>query len=129
MGDSLTQCRFVSERGFGGMLNEHYPRMINAVTGWDLSLEEVERIGERIWNLERAFNVREGIGRQQDVLPHRVMHEPVPEGMHKGMHCPPDELNGMLDDYYALRGWTPDGVPTPERLQALELTELVANGT
>ncbi len=128
VGDSLTQCRFVSERGFGGMLNEHYPRMINAVTGWDLSLEDVERIGERIWNLERAFNVREGIGREQDVLPHRVMHEPVPEGMHKGMHCPPDELNGMLDSYYALRGWTSDGVPTPERLQALELAELVKNG-
>lgn len=128
VGDSLTQCRFVSERGFGGMLNEHYPRMINAVTGWDLSLEDVERIGERIWNLERAFNVREGIGREQDVLPYRVMHEPVPEGMHKGMHCPPDELNGMLDDYYTLRGWTPDGVPTPERLQALGLAELVGNG-
>lgn len=128
VGDSLTQCRFVSERGFGGMLNEHYPRMINAVTGWDLSLDDVERIGERIWNLERAFNVREGIGREQDVLPYRVMHEPVPEGMHKGMHCPPDELNGMLDSYYALRGWTPDGVPTPERLQALELAELVQNG-
>ena len=128
VGDSLTQCRFVSERGFGGMLNEHYPRMINAVTGWDLSLEDVERIGERIWNLERAFNVREGIGREQDVLPHRVMHEPVPEGMHQGMHCPPDELNGMLDSYYALRGWTSDGVPTPERLQALGLAELVGNG-
>ena len=128
VGDSLTQCRFVSERGFGSMLNEHYPRMINAVTGWDLSLDDVERIGERIWNLERAFNVREGIGREQDVLPYRVMHEPVPEGMHKGMHCPPDELNGMLDSYYALRGWTPDGVPTPERLQALELAELVQNG-
>ena len=128
VGDSLTQCRFVSERGFGAMLNEHYPRMINAVTGWDLSLEDVERIGERIWNLERAFNVREGVGRGQDVLPHRVMHEPVPEGMHQGMHCPPDELGGMLDDYYALRGWTPDGVPTPERLRALELGGLVGNG-
>jgi aldehyde:ferredoxin oxidoreductase len=128
VGDSLTQCRFVSERGFGSMLNEHYPRMINAVTGWDLSLEDVERIGERIWNLERAFNVREGVGREQDVLPHRVMHEPVPEGMHQGMHCPPDELGGMLDDYYALRGWTSDGVPTAERLQSLELAELVGNG-
>ena len=128
VGDSLTQCRFVSERGFGAMLNEHYPRMINAVTGWDLTLEEVERIGERIWNLERAFNVREGVGREQDVLPHRVMNEPVPEGMHQGMHCPPDELGGMLDDYYALRGWTSDGVPTAERLQSLELSGLVGNG-
>ncbi|MGQ4809818.1 hypothetical protein NKDENANG_03253 [Candidatus Entotheonellaceae bacterium PAL068K] len=125
VGDSLTQCRFVSERGFGSMLNEQYSRMINAVTGWALSLEDVERIGERIWNLERAFNVREGIRRHQDVLPHRVMYEPVPEGMHQGMHCPPEELNAMLDAYYALRGWTPEGIPTPETLAALGLASLV----
>ncbi|MFQ5903075.1 MAG: aldehyde ferredoxin oxidoreductase family protein [Candidatus Binatia bacterium] len=127
VGDSLTQCRFVSERGFGGMLNEHYPRMINAVTGWNLSLEDVERIGERIWNLERAFNVREGVRRSQDVLPYRVMYEPVPEGMHKGMHCPPEELDAMLDAYYALRGWTAEGVPTREKLQALGLASLTGD--
>jgi aldehyde:ferredoxin oxidoreductase len=125
VGDALTQCRFVSERGFGGMLNDNYPRLINSVTGWNLSLEDVERIGERIWNLERAFNVREGVRRSQDVLPYRVMYEPVPEGMHKGMHCPPDELNAMLDAYYALRGWTPEGIPTLEKLQALGLSEVV----
>jgi aldehyde:ferredoxin oxidoreductase len=125
VGDALTQCRFVSERGFGGMLNDNYPRLINSVTGWHLSLEDVERIGERIWNLERAFNVREGVCRSHDVLPYRVMYEPVPEGMHKGMHCPPDELNAMLDAYYTLRGWTPEGIPTPEKLQALGLSEVV----
>jgi aldehyde:ferredoxin oxidoreductase len=107
------------------MLNAHYPRMINAITGWNLSLEDVEQIGERIWNLERAFNVREGIGRRQDVLPYRVMHEPVPEGMHQGMYCPPEELNAMLDTYYALRGWTAEGIPTPEKLQALGLIPVV----
>jgi aldehyde:ferredoxin oxidoreductase len=125
VGDSLTQCRFVSERGFGGMLNAHYPRMINAITGWNLSLEDVERIGERIWNLERAFNVREGVQRRQDVLPYRVMHEPVPEGMHKGMYCPPEELNAMLDTYYALRGWTSEGIPTREKLAELGLASVV----
>jgi len=125
VGDALTQCRFVSERGFGGMLNDNYPRLINSVTGWNLSLEDVERIGERIWNLERAFNVREGVRRSHDVLPHRVMYEPVPEGMHKGMHCPPDELNAMLDAYYALRGWTSEGIPTSEKLHSLGLSEVV----
>ncbi len=125
VGDALTQCRFVSERGFGGMLNDNYPRLINAVTGWNLSLADVERIGERIWNLERAFNVREGVRRSQDVLPYRVMFEPVPEGMHQGMHCPPDELNAMLDTYYVLRGWSPEGIPTPEKLTSLGLTEVV----
>ncbi len=121
VGDSLTQCRFVSERGFGGMLNENYPRMINAVTGWNLSLEDVERIGERIWNLERAFNVREGVRRNQDLLPYRVMNEPVPEGMHKGMYWPSDELDAMLDAYYALRGWTSEGIPTREKMENLGL--------
>ena len=125
VGDSLTQCRFISERGFGGMLNEKYARMINAVTGWNLSLEDVERIGERIWNLERAFNVREGVRRNHDVLPYRVMHEPVPDGIHKGMHCPPAELDAMLDAYYALRGWTSEGVPTSEKLESLGLSEVV----
>lgn len=127
VGDALTQCRFVSERGFGAMLNDNYPRLINSVTGWNLSLQDVERIGERIWNLERAFNVREGVRRSQDVLPYRVMYEPVPEGMNKGMHCPPDELNAMLDAYYALRGWTPEGIPTAEKLQSLGLSEVVGH--
>ncbi len=127
VGDSLTQCRFVSERGFGGMLNDHYPRMINAVTGWQLSLDDVERIGERIWNLERAFNVREGTGHAQDILPYRVMHEPVPEGMHKGMYCPPEELQAMLAQYYALRGWTPEGIPTREKLTSLGLAPVAAD--
>ena len=127
IGDSLTQCRFVSERGFGSMLNEHYPRMINAVTGWNLSLADVERIGERIWNLERAFNVREGVNRSQDVLPYRVMYEPVPDSMHKGMHCPPDELNAMLDTYYALRGWNADGIPTSEKLESLGLAPVAGD--
>lgn len=127
VGDALTQCRFVSERGFGSMLNEQYPRLINTITGWNLSLDEVERIGERIWNLERAFNVREGVCRDRDVLPYRVMHEPVPDGMHAGMYCPPQELSAMLDEYYALRGWSADGIPTPEKLEALGLAAVVGD--
>jgi len=91
------------------------------VTGWNLSLEDVERIGERIWNLERAFNVREGVRRNQDLLPYRVMNEPVPEGMHKGMYCPSGELDAMLDAYYALRGWTSEGIPTREKMENLGL--------
>jgi aldehyde:ferredoxin oxidoreductase len=120
--DSLPLCRFTSERGGYGMyLSDHYVRMINAATGWDLDLPELERIGERICNLERALNVREGISRKDDTLPWRVQHEPIPEGPSKGMYCPPEELDRMLDEYYRLRGWTQDGIPTPERLRALGL--------
>jgi aldehyde:ferredoxin oxidoreductase len=121
VGDSLVMCRFTSERGFGLFLGEPYARMVSAITGWDVSVEELERIGERIVNLERLFNVREGVRRAQDVLPWKVMHEPIPEGPSAGMYCPPDELTAMLDAYYALRGWDDDGVPTPARLSALGL--------
>ncbi len=121
VGDSLVLCRFTSERGFGLYVDEPYARMVRAITGWDVSAEELERVGERIVNLERLFNVREGVRRAQDTLPWKVMHEPIPEGPSAGMYCPPAELATMLDAYYALRGWDDDGVPTPARLRALGL--------
>jgi len=121
VGDSLVLCRFTSERGFGLFVDEPYARMVRAVTGWDVSAAELESIGERIVNLERLFNVREGVRRAADTLPWKVMHEPIPDGPSAGMHCPPDELAAMLDAYYAVRGWDPDGVPTATRLKALGL--------
>ncbi len=119
--DSLVLCRFTSERGFGLYVEEPYARMVSAVTGWNVTVEELERVGERVINLERLFNVREGAKRRDDVLPWRVMHEPIPDGPSAGMHCPPSELSMMLDRYYELRGWDADGVPTPARLSALGL--------
>jgi aldehyde:ferredoxin oxidoreductase len=95
--------------------------MVQAITGWDVTVDELERAGERIVNLERLYNVREGVRRASDTLPWRVMHEPIPDGPSAGMHCPPAELDAMLDRYYALRGWDADGVPTAERLSALAL--------
>ena len=121
VGDSLVLCRFTSERGFGLFVEEPYARMVRAITGWDVTVEELERIGERVVNLERGFNVREGVRRRDDALPWRVMHEPIPDGPSAGMHCPPGELDAMLDEYYRLRGWDADGVPTPARLSALGL--------
>ncbi|MBI3988410.1 MAG: aldehyde ferredoxin oxidoreductase C-terminal domain-containing protein, partial [candidate division NC10 bacterium] len=121
VGDSLVLCRFTAERGFGMLLNETYARMLSAVTGWDLSAEEVETLGERIVNLERSFNVREGVRRKDDTLPWRVMHEPIPEGPSQGASCPPEELDRMLDEYYTLRGWSKDGIPTEAKLKALGL--------
>jgi aldehyde:ferredoxin oxidoreductase len=121
LGDALTQCRFVGERGFGMMIKETYAEMINAVTGWNLKTEDVERIGERICNLERAFNVREGVTRKDDKLPHRVMEEPIPSGAHQGMRCSREELDKMLDEYYRLRGWTNEGIPSKKKLHELQL--------
>ena len=121
VGDSLVMCRFTSERGFGLYVGEPYAAMVRAVTGWDVTVDELERVGERIVNLERFFNVREGVRRRDDVLPWKVMHEPIPDGPSAGMYCPPDELSAMLDEYYRLRGWDADGVPTRARLSSLGL--------
>jgi aldehyde:ferredoxin oxidoreductase len=123
LNDSLTQCRFASERGYGGLINENYVKMINAVTGWDLNLDELERLGERIYNLERAFNCREGISRKDDSLPIRATQQPIPSGPSQGMYCPPEEFQAMLDEYYSLRGWDANGIPTAEKLQGLGLDE------
>jgi aldehyde:ferredoxin oxidoreductase len=125
LNDSLTQCRFASERGYGGLINENYLKMINAVTGWDLNLAEVERLGERIYNLERAFNCREGIGRKDDILPPRVTNQPIPSGPSQGMYCPPQEFNLLLDEYYHLRGWDGNGIPSAGKLKELGLDEII----
>src|SRR5439155_25423802 len=111
VGDSLVMCRFTAERGFGLFLEEPYARMVRAVTGWDTTVEELERVGERIINLERLFNVREGVRRRDDVLPWKVMHEPIAAGPSAGMYCPADERGAVVDEDDALRGGDPDGVP------------------
>jgi aldehyde:ferredoxin oxidoreductase len=126
VGDSLTLCRFVGERGFGKSLGEPYTDLVRCVTGWDLGATELDRIGERVYNLERSFNVREGVRRKHDILPLRVMEEPIPDGPRAGMRCPREELDGMLDEYYRLRGWSAEGVPARDRLTKLGLPEAAA---
>lgn len=127
LGDSLTQCRFVSEGGWGTRINENYTEAINLATGWDLSVDDVETIGERIYNLERLINVsRDVADRGEDTLPHRVMSEPVPDGPAEGMHCPPEELEAMLDTYYEFRGWNDNGHPTTDTVERLDLEDVAA---
>lgn len=91
---------------------------LNAATGVDYTLEELMQAGERIINAERQFLVNAGFSRKDDSLPRRITHDPMPSGPAKGLVC---HLEEMLDDYYQLRGWTNDGIPTNERLNALGL--------
>jgi aldehyde:ferredoxin oxidoreductase len=121
VGDSLVICRFIAERGVGTPLNEDMAKIVNAVTGWSFSLQDLEKIGERIYNLERLINVQRGVSRKDDTLPYRVMEEPIPGGPAKGRHCPQENLDHMLDRYYALRGWSSEGIPTEAKLQELDL--------
>ena len=74
--------------------------------------------GERIWNLIRMFNVREGISRKDDSLPPR-MYEPLPDGPTKGNAFTEEMFRGMLDEYYGLRGWNENGIPTKTKLKEL----------
>jgi aldehyde:ferredoxin oxidoreductase len=115
-GDAAVICH-LCEKSTGITLCDNYVRWMNDVTGWDLTLEELTQIADRIYTTERAFNCREGVTRKDDRLPWRFMNEPVPEGPLKGMYCPEEELDTMLDMYYELRGWDANGIPTKETLE------------
>ena len=121
VGDSLVLCRFVIERAFGALNSQGAADGVNAVTGWDLSPEDLEQVGERIYNLERLINVQRGVTRRDDTLPWRSMNEPIPDGPAKGRVCTQEQLDALLDEYYRLRGWSADGVPRPEKLRELGL--------
>ena len=94
-----------------------YAELLSAVTGWDISEEEIMRIGERIYNLERVIINRLGFDGKDDVLPKRLLEEKMPEGAAKGQIV---ELEKMKKEYYELRGWE-NGKPTPEKLKELEI--------
>jgi aldehyde:ferredoxin oxidoreductase len=121
--DSLIMCRFTSEKGLGPLINDQWTTIVNLVTGWNLTVEDLQKAGERIYNLERLINIKRGRSRKNDTLPYRVMHEPIPDGPAKGRYCPQEDLDTMLDHYYALRGWDQNGIPTAEKLAELGLAE------
>lgn len=96
---------------------------IEAATGMDMPVERLKRIGERIYNLQRCYDVWHGITRADDVLPRRFLEEPSPSGHARGEVI---DLEPMLEEYYALRGWDPaTGWPTAEKLRELGLGEAI----
>ena len=88
------------------------------VTGWDISKEEALQIGERIHNLRRLYNLRLGMSVKDDSLPTRILVQRCGEG---GAPDSLPPLGRMLADYYAYRGWTPEGRPTRAKLVSLGL--------
>jgi len=113
--DSVGLCKF--SRGF--YLIAKLPEVIEAITGLKFSEDELLKIGERIHNMKGNFNAREGVLRKDWLLPPRILEDPIPEGVSKGHRISVEEMNMMLDDYMKARGWTKDGVPTPEKLTEL----------
>jgi aldehyde:ferredoxin oxidoreductase len=96
---------------------------LEAATGMHMTAERLKCIGERIYNLQRCYNARHGIGRIDDRLPRRFSEEPSPSGNAKGQVI---DLEPMLDEYYRLRGWdVQTGWPTAEKLRELGLEEAI----
>ncbi|UCE43975.1 MAG: aldehyde ferredoxin oxidoreductase family protein [Candidatus Bathyarchaeota archaeon] len=118
--DSLVVCKW-TVYPCGGTKVTTLKDIIAAATGWDVTIDELMKTGERIFNLCRAFNVREGIRRADDTLPKRFS-EPLPEGPYKGEAFSEQVLAEMLDHYYELRGWSREtGIPERKKLEELEL--------
>ncbi len=122
--DSLIVCKFSRGTYYDGWkdLANYY----TLATGIPITVEEMTKDGDRIENLARLFNIREGKGtRKYDTVPYKIKNFPVPdEGPAKGACVSDEELQIGLDDYYAVRGWTSDGVPTVEKLKELGLGDL-----
>jgi aldehyde:ferredoxin oxidoreductase len=95
--------------------------LLNAATGFSFTMDSYLTVGERIWNLIRIFNVREGRNVKDDVLPERFSEEAIPDGPSEGQRITIDTLEKTKAEYYNLRGWDEDGIPTKEKLRFLSL--------
>lgn len=112
--DSTGVCLFA---GNAWEIEDLVAQLAGALPG-DWSKDRFMEAGERIWNLERMFNIGAGFTKADDTLPKRVMEEPAPSGAGKGKVA---EIAKMLPEYYELRGWTPDGEPTTQTKSRLGL--------
>ena len=114
--DSCGMCNFMF---FLGMNEDNCRTLIETATGIDMGgYRGFMRTGERIFNQERLFNLKAGLTARDDTLPKRMLEEPMPDGPAKGMVV---HLKEMLPEYYRLRGWSAEGVPTTMRLRELGL--------
>ncbi|NLD71726.1 MAG: aldehyde:ferredoxin oxidoreductase, partial [Chloroflexi bacterium] len=120
--DCLVLCKFL--RNCFDDFNVEVSRLYTMTTGIPLTPEELVEVGERVWNLKKAFNIREGWTMADDWMPDRIFDDPVPTGPSKGSHLTRDELRMMIDDYYQARGWTPQGLIPRSKLIALGLADI-----
>ena len=122
--DSLIWCKFL-RKAFNDLYVESAD-IYEHVTGWPMTAVELKRAGERINNLKKLFNIREGWTRADDTLPPRALDEKLPDGVAEGVGLPREELDLMIAAYYRARGWNADGTIPDEKLRELGLMDLVA---
>ena len=133
--DSLGICKFQTVFLSPNMPKwEEYSRVIELVTGLKYTPKQLMEVGERIYNIERLFNIREGLSRADDTLPERYFKEPTPAGLEivKNKTIDYKKFEKMLDEYYKIHGWNSDGEITMETLKRLNLhkepSNLLCNG-
>lgn len=119
--DILNTCKFFM---YAGIYVDHLADILSALTGWDIDGEELLKVGERVFNLQRMFNIREGFSREDDLLHERVKKKPA-FGIYSGEErCAIQDFEGMLDEYYEARGWDREtGRPLKSKLVELGLED------
>jgi aldehyde:ferredoxin oxidoreductase len=123
--NSLVTCMFGSATQFlmVGFGPSTYSDILNKITGWDTNSDELMKIGERVFNLQRLFNYRiKGWDSSNDVFADRRAYEPAQMGIYKGKEVPWDEV---LKEYYSLRGWSRNGIPSRDKLLDLNLEDAI----
>jgi aldehyde:ferredoxin oxidoreductase len=120
--DSLIICKFLRK-----CFNDYYEEaaeVLRNVTGWDYTANDIKRAGERIHNLKKLFNIREGWSTDDDWLPGRLLSEALPTGVGAGVRLSADELRQMIRTYYQARGWDDHGLIPESKLAELNLPHL-----
>ena len=123
--DSLVWCKFL-RKAFDDFYSDS-AEAYNLITGLDITPAELKVCGERINNLKKLFNIREGWRRCDDTLPHRILNEPLPDGVMPGVVLSQEELDTMVEGYYVCRGWTKDGLIPSSKMCELGLDSLLVN--
>ena len=121
--DSLIWCKFL-RKAFDDLYEES-AEIYTHITGWDMSADDLRLAGERINNLKKQFNIREGWRRSDDTLPPRVFQETLPTGVAAGVGLDKQDLDMMIQGYYRARGWREDGTIPMGKLQELRLDDVV----
>ena len=120
--DSLGICKFICH-GFNSpnfLGYSHFKDLIAVATGWELKEKDLAEIGRRVIDLERMFNTREGLTKEDDTLPKRYFDDPMPLKISKGHHVDRIQFAAARGRYYQMHDWTDEGMLKPERVKELE---------
>jgi aldehyde:ferredoxin oxidoreductase len=119
--DCMVLCKFGARNAFANSW-DNMVMLVNAATGDGYTVDGLKQVGERVWTVERMFNLREGLSRKDDTLPDRLFTVPIHDGPSKGAVVNRADFEKELGEYYNIWGWTPEGIPTRETLDRLGLS-------